>query len=300
MARYKTTNGELERSFSSLFNAISSADISGQGYKVYDGGVLVYEQIRPKRRLMRKKSAVLAVAKEMATQMAAIKSWYYSNVGCAGTFKAAIDGRKYKSNCATLSNWIFRKLKITSSGEYFYGKAGSIIQWRNNATQDAVRSKCDVFKVGVTVKTALDLGMLQPGDICLYAKQHTNVYAGGNKWYESGTVYANGSGAEGTPLHKFYGTTILYDYVISWVIRYNDPAYKARAREYRVQCGMFGNKANAKNLQANLKKAGIKAILVSQCGDYIVQTGRFSLLGNAIQQYQDITEAGYDCMIKGI
>lgn len=299
MAKYKVTNGELVKEFSSLENAIAAADNSGQGYKVYNGTDLIYEQVTPNRRLVKSRSAVLAKAKEMTGGMAKIPGWYYSNSGCAGTYKSAISGAKYKSNCATLANWIFRSLKITKTGEYFYGKAGSLISWRGD-TESAVKQKCDVFKVGVTVKRALDLGMLQPGDVCCYAKQHTNVYAGGNKWYESGTVYADGSGAEGTPLHKFYGNTVLYDWVISYVLRYDDPAYKVKGREFRIQCGAFTVKANAKALRDRLKKANIPVTIVTQGGEYIVQTGRFSILSNAIKRYQACVDAKFDCMIKGI
>lgn len=298
--KYRATDGTLEKSYASLFNAITSADLQGQGFKVYGGSEIVYEQVTSYKRLAKGKSQVLKAAKTMTEKMATISSWFYSNSGCSGTFNDAIKSQNYKSNCATLANWVCRKLKVTKAGMYFYGKAGSIIQWRSNETEEAVRESCDVIRIGMTVKDALALKVLQPGDICLYAKQHTNVFAGGGKWYESGTVYANGSGAEGTPLHKFYGATVLYDWVISWVIRYNDPNYKIKGRQYRVQCGSFAIRANAKVLGNKVKKAGLPVTITQVNGEYVVQVGLFSLLGNAVKMYQDIINAGFDCMIKGV
>jgi len=209
------------------------------------------------------------------------KTWIYSNHGCSGTFNGAINDNNLKSNCATLANWVCRKLGITKANEYFYGKAGSIIQWRNVETQEDVYSKCDVFRVNKTVQECIDQGIIIAGDICCYAKQHTNIYAGGGKWYESGTVYANGSGAEGTKLTKFYGDTVIRDWVISWVIRYKDPNFKNAKRSYRVQCGEYGLKDNANRMRAKLIDSGFDAKIVKIGASYIVQAGIFSVLNNA-------------------
>ena len=295
----KVTDGVQERTAVTLINAIEMADRLGQGYKVYEDGTLVYEQITPYRKIARSRSAVLSIAKEMTDTMSKIKDWFYSNHGVAGSLSAAIRKKLHKSNCATLANWILRKLKVTGTGQYVYGKTGGIMQC-SDETLAALKEKCDVFPLGLTVEQAIKLDAIRPGDICLYTVQHTNIYAGGKKWYESGTVYADGSGSEGTILRKFYGSTALPDHVIAWVIRYNDPAYRVKGREYRVQCGTFTVKKNAKAVRSQLSASGVTAILVKECGEWVVQTGRFSILDYAVRQYMVNTGLEFPCMIKGI
>lgn len=284
--------------------AVKLADSHGQGYKVFYNKNEYYRQITPTVKISRANSAVCTAAKEIIDKIAEIiksgKTWIYSNHGCSGTFNSAVKDNNLKSNCATLANWICRKLGITKANEYFYGKAGSTIQWRNVETQEDVYGKCDVFKVGKSVDECVNQGIIIAGDICCYAKQHTNVYAGGGKWYESGTVYANGSGAEGTKLTKFYGDTVIKDWDISWVIRYKDPKFKNATRQYRVQCGEYRLKDNANKMKAALIDKGFDSKIVKIGSHYIVQTGVFSVLGNATSYANRIIEAGLPCLISGI
>ena len=296
--KYEGLKGQYE----SAVSAIDVAD-SRQGYKVYRDGVIFYQQETSNKTITRRKSRVCQTAKGMIARMKELGKlgrWIYSNSGCSGTFDDAISKQNYKSNCATLANWIYRQLRITKAGMYFYGKAGSIIQWRNDETKAAVNERCHVFPVGLTVAQALAEGTLQPGDICLYAKQHTNVYAGNGKWYESGTVYADGSGKEGTKLTKFYGPTVISDWVISWVIRYNDIDYVPIDREYRVQCGSFSQKQNANNLKKRLKAKNIPAIVIKVGNQYIVQTGKFKVSGNATRFAEQLQMMNFPVLIKGV
>lgn len=297
---YICTKGQ----YASAVSAIDAADGSGQGYKVYLDGRVFYQQQTAAKKITRSKSKVCQTAKDIIARIKKIISsghkWVYSNIGCSSTFSSAEANMNYKSNCATMANWVCRALKITHSGQYFYGKAGSVIQWRNPETQASVNERCHVFEVHKTVAQCLAEGALQPGDICCYARQHTNIYAGNSKWYESGTVYADGSGAEGTKLTKFYGATALPDWVISWVIRYNDLSYRPAKREYRVQCGSFAKKANAKELKKKLVAKKIPAIIVTVGNQYIVQVGRFEGLGNAVRMAEQMSIMNFQNMIVGV
>lgn len=292
---YEVTNGSSDN----LGIAIRVADNSGFGYRVYSGKTVVYEQALPAVTIKKADSKILAQAKVMTDKMKTFSDWFYSNSGCSAIFDTAIATKNHKSNCATLPNWIYRKLKITSLSEYFYGKMGGTIAW-GEKTEKTIKSKCDVFPVNKTVAKALEDGILLPGDVCCYPKQHTNIFAGGTKWYEAGTVYGDGSSREGAPIKKFYGGTVLKDSVISWVVRWKDPAMKERTRTYRTQCGVFSVKANANNLKKRLNAAGFVVVIKKVGSNYVVQTGLYSVLNNAVNMYDKVTAAGFPCMIVGL
>lgn len=306
MAKYIIATGidasgytDRRGAYDSLELALTCADGCGQGYKVFSGNTVIYEQQVAAKKIARKNSRVLGLAKEMTTQMKGTPSWFYSNIGCSRTFSTAFEKKNYKSNCATLANWILRKLNVTGAGQTFYGRKGGTIQW-GAETEAAVKTMCDVFELNKTVDQALADGSLQPGDVCCYGHQHTNIYAGGDKWYESGTVYSGGSGAEGTPIRKFYGSTALHDWIISWVIRYNDSGYKAHQRTFRVQVGAYSKKANAKAFKAVMAKDGVPCIVKKYGSQYIVQAGLFSVPANGAAMAERIIGKKLPCMIIGL
>lgn len=69
---------------------------------------------------------------------------------------------------------------------------------------------------------------------------------------------------------------------------------------YRVQCGAYGNKANAKNMLAKIKAVGIDAFITQIDGLYKVQVGAYGIKANAERQLQKIKSMGFDCFITTV
>lgn len=62
---------------------------------------------------------------------------------------------------------------------------------------------------------------------------------------------------------------------------------------YRVQCGAFGQKANAEALEAKLKAAGYETYMVKVGDLYKVQTGAFSVRANAEKLAAELKSKGF-------
>lgn len=66
---------------------------------------------------------------------------------------------------------------------------------------------------------------------------------------------------------------------------------------YRVQCGAFGKKANADNMLAKVKSAGIDAFVTQVDGLYKVQVGAYGIKSNADAQLARMKDLGFDCFV---
>ena len=177
------------------------------------------------------------------------KVWRYSNHGCSGTFEAAEKNENFKANCATIANWCFRKLKVFKSGNYFWGKQGGTLVC-SDATLAILKKNCKIIHVNgkKTVDQLLTDGTLQAGDILTYVNlQHTNIYAGGDEWYDAGHAYCKGSG-EGAKFQSWFGKTVYGDQKVAYIIRYNGNEQKQTV--YRVQVGAYANKKLAEEKAA--------------------------------------------------
>ena len=104
-------------------------------------------------------------------------SWIYSNQSTTIANKRA--------NCAITVNWALRKMGILNSNQKLY------VSKQNNIKNESVLKnhglKC-VYKGKSTMKNLVNNNKLKKGDIIFWYKtSHTNVYAGNEKWYDSGS-----------------------------------------------------------------------------------------------------------------
>lgn len=110
-------------------------------------------------------------------------SWIYSNQSTTIANKRA--------NCAITVNWALRKMGILNSNQKLY------VSKQNNIKNESVLKnhglKC-VYKGKSTMKNLVNNNKLKKGDIVFWYKtSHTNVYAGNEKWYDSGSSGTNRS-----------------------------------------------------------------------------------------------------------
>ena len=159
----------------------------------------------------------------------------------------------------------------------FYGKQGGDIAWKKSATKAAVEKYCDIIKVGnKTVNKAMQDGTLKKGDIVTYVSMnHTNVYLGGERWFDSGHAYAHGTG-DGAWWETWFGETKYGAEKIGYIIRLKTSV------SYRVQVGAYSVLNNANNMLAKVKSAGFDAKIITINNQHIVQVGNtFSSLAEA-------------------
>ena len=158
------------------------------------------------------------ISKELETAASNKKKWIYSNRNTKNTFEIAKKTTK-STNCALYINWGLIDIGVMKVGDRFYkgwGTCGNsnCIKYRN-ITEKELKEKLEYLDgKGKTAKSLIKSGDLIAGDIVLWSgAQHTNVYAGDNKWYDAGRQGGhNGSTKNGT----FYFTTLGPVKLSSW------------------------------------------------------------------------------------
>ncbi len=119
-------------------------------------------------------------------------NWHYSNSGESSTFQSAIKNHNKKTNCALMVSWALKDIDILEKDQKFYKSASKAVYI--NGAEKNIKKAAKIIKVNKTAKSLIASGELQRGDICLwYGEQHTNVYAGNQKWYDAGRWRANGA-----------------------------------------------------------------------------------------------------------
>lgn len=226
-------------------------------------------------------SLLLEKCKEMNDQMLAdIKAgirWKYSNTRkLSPTFAKARSSKNYYCNCAKMPLWALKMLGIVpESAEGFYGRRDGKLIFKSAETKKAIQAACDIIDINMkkTVNQAIKDGTLQPGDIVTYYNplQHTNIYAGNKKWYDSGHAYGGGSGE--APFKTWYGNTVYGSYKISHIIRLRGTKIVTTVdtTQYRVQVGSYLLKDNADNMFNIVKRTGLDVKIVRYDGEYVVQ-----------------------------
>ena len=134
------------------------------------------------------------------------KPWKYSNKNNKNTFDIA-DSKTNSTNCALYVSWGLVDIGILDSGDRFYKTKANSIKYIGNA-RTKMESKMEFISGnGKTAKSLINEGTLKAGDIVLwYNQQHTNVYAGNNKWYDAGRQTGiNGSGSSSNYKFKTLG-----------------------------------------------------------------------------------------------
>lgn len=226
-------------------------------------------------------SLLLEKCKEMNDRMLAdIKAgirWKYSNTRkLSPTFAKARSSKNYYCNCAKMPLWALKILGVVpENAEGFYGRRDGKLIFKSTETKRAIQAACDIIDINMkkTVNQAIKDGTLQPGDIVTYYNplQHTNIYAGNKKWYDSGHAYGGGSGE--APFKTWFGDTVYGGYKISHIIRLRGTKIVTTVdtTQYRVQVGSYLLKDNADNMLNIVKRTGLDVKIVRYDGEYVVQ-----------------------------
>ena len=256
-------------------------------------------------------SLLLEKCKEMNDQMLAdIKAgikWKYSNTKkLSPTFAKARSSKNYYCNCAKMPLWALKMLGIVpENAEGFYGRRDGKLVFKSTETKKAIQAACDIIDINMkkTVNQAIKDGTLQPGDIVTYYNplQHTNIYAGNKKWYDSGHAYGGGSGE--APFKTWYGNTVYGTAKISHIIRLRGTKIVTTVdtTQYRVQVGSYLLKDNADNMFNIVKRTGLDVKIVRYDGEYVVQLeDLFSTRADAEKLVEKAAAKGIIAIVKEV
>lgn len=248
--------------------------------------------------------------KAMQADNKARKQWTYTNnKSMSETFAEARQKGLRRVNCARGVTWALIEAGVlTYNPGQWYGKKDGTIIYKNKAIKAAIESKFDIRTIGnKTVAQCLKDGIIKAGDVVTYkaAFNHTNIYLGGNKWFDSGHAYAMGSG-EDAAFSQWIGDTVYGGYTVGCVLRMKAQALEptkpadapASKTMYRVQAGAFSNKANAQKHVALIKdKTGEDSFIDYADGLYKIICGSFSIKANAEQRVSVLQAKGISCFI---
>lgn len=222
--------------------------------------------------------------------------WKYCNNTSkkAKGFESARKSGKYLINCVDGVQWALKAIGVKCLS--WYGGDGKIV-WLNDHAKNDVEKYFDIIQTGGrTPKQMYDNMMLCDGDILLgYAGiNHTNVYYGGQKSFDSGHAYASGSG-EGAEINKFIGSLSHRNTKVYYILRFKD-RYRAH---YRVQCGAYSDIGKFEEQLRKVEKAGYKATKVIEDGMMKIQIGYFSGKTNA-ERFADKASKKISVYVKEI
>ena len=159
----------------------------------------------------------------MAKQIKKDGNWHYGGER-HGTFaKARKHGRKI--DCALYVSYALVDTGVFNSKSRFYKKQSNTIAYSGSAKSGMKKHLKYISGGGKKASTLIKKGKLQKGDIVLwYNQQHTNVYAGGKKWYDGGRWSA--TGAKNGHRFKTVGPVAIGDLNHNWrvwrILRFKD------------------------------------------------------------------------------
>lgn len=195
------------------------------------------------------------------------------------------------TNCVSGVQFGLLMIGMPSGINHWYGAGGNIV-YTTAKGRATVPKYFDVIKVNDTVQNLRNKGKLCDGDILIYQNMnHTNVYLGGNKSYDSGHHYCS-SGGEMAVFNKFIGSLAYKTAKVGTILRFKDRAH------YRVQCGAFKSQGSEYNaLLTKLNKAGYKTMLVQEDGLFKVSIGYFSGKTNADDYATKVVAKGFPAIV---
>ena len=217
--------------------------------------------------------------------------WKYCNIK-SKKGKNFEDARR-SGNCVDGVVWALQSVGIKSVS--WYGGDGKIV-WLNHHAKADTKKNFDIINTGgKTVAWLEKNARLCDGDILLgyQGMNHTNVYYGGGKSFDSGHAYASGSG-EGAKIKKLIGSLAHKNSKVNYILRLKDRAH------YRVQCGAYSdiNKFNEQSML--IEKKGFPTTKVVEDGLMKIQVGYFSGKTNAEKLAEKVTKKKIDVIIKEI
>ena len=203
--------------------------------------------------------------------------WKYTNKTSkkAKNFDEARSSGKYYCNCVDGVQWGLLKAGLAKSdGLAWYGQESTGMNWIGTNAKKNAEKYMTVKKYGSkTVKQLKASGELQPGDIVTYVStSHTNVYLGGNKWFDSGHASCTTSGELAPYKASGWIRTKNYDnYKVGYVLRIKETVKYV----YRVRLGIYSVEANAINKQNYMKSIKYDTFREQKTDGWHVYCGSF-------------------------
>ena len=238
------------------------------------------------------------------------RKWTYSNTKkLSGTFAEARKSSTRRVNCARGVIWAMIEAGVFDGdpGGWYGRKDGAVI-YKSTKARQAVQAAFDVRKIGnKTVKTCLKDGTIQPGDVVTYVGiNHTNLYLGSNRWFDTGHAYCEASG-ENALFQSWIGNTVYGAYTVGCVLRPKKAVQEPKADPqkdvvmYRVQAGAFTDKSNAIRLKEAIEaKTGFACFMAEENGVIKVICGSFVQKANAEDRAYNLHGAGFEAFIKAV
>ena len=282
--------------FHELDNAKRQAD-NNWGYNVYrmDTRKLVYKPaITHSQALV---GALTYMDRVVRKEIANGLIWRYSNGSLKkeNTFEKARSSGHRALNCVDGVQWGMILSKCVPSnrdGLSWYGLDGGF-RWLRADAEERVRKYFNIIEFEMSAKKALKYNLLKPGDTCTFhGMAHTNCYLGDGRWFDSGHANCTKSG-EKAPFTGFIGNFPYGNYKLGKILRPIDGIF-------RVQCGIFTKKSNAKKRMQLVKDAGFDVLMERDGRDFVIQCGLFQIEQNAINLAARIEEAGIPVLVKEI
>lgn len=159
--------------------------------------------------------AFIDVVKAVSGQMLSDGNWKYSNSNVKKSFEAARNASKRVSNCAHFVSLCMQEYGSLNKGMTFYGNSSGEIH-AGSSVKKTLEKNCYVINMG---KISVTSATLEPGDVCVWTGQHTNIYAGKDKngklcWYDAG-----GDMTSKGYFNRFYKSSNFTSRKLSYVIR---------------------------------------------------------------------------------
>ena len=228
--------------------------------------------------------------------------WCYTNKTSrkAKTFDNALKYGKYWCNCVDGVQWALKRSGLAESdGLAWYGSEGSGMNWIGSNSKKNAEKYLKVKKIGnKTVGQLKASGQLRPGDIVTYMTfSHTNVFLGGNKWFDSGHATCTQSTGDGVPYKKsgWICTRKLDNYRVGYILRVKETV------SYRVRVGIYSVRENADAKLASLAAVGLDGFLESQKDGLHVYSGKtYSKKPNAQARMKELADKKIAAVIETV
>ena len=223
--------------------------------------------------------------------------WTYCNITSkkAKSFEQARQQGKFKINCVDGVQWALQLIGLTCIS--WYGGKSKIV-WLNSHAKKDVQKYFDIINTGgKTVQQLYDNQELCDGDILLGYQNmnHTNVYIGGKKSFDSGHIYCTGQG-EGAKFQKWIGALAHKNQKVHYILRFKDE-YRAH---YRVQCGAFETMEEYNKQVALIEAKGFKTSHVFEDGMHKIQVGFYKGKTNAERVAASVAEKNISVFVKEV
>lgn len=300
--------------FSVLDNAKALAD-KNLGYQVFDATTKAVVYSPSLTAIQKFIAKLMQYDQYMQYDNKNKKQWvYYNGKKSAKTFWNARKNNKRWTNCVSGVQWAAVDSGLCGSdGICWYGQKGGNIRWTTKNAEANAKKYFNIYHINgkKTVKECVSDGTIKPGDIITYVSMnHTNVYLGNNRSFDSGHAYCAKSG-EGAPFKKWCGGLSHGSQKVGCILRAKNsttqPSNKPATPEapkttpstpnvksdvkYRVQCGSYKDVKNAKAMVKKMTAKGISASVTNH-GLWIAQAGIFSDKSNADRLAKTISAKG--------